>query len=131
MAVTGAALLATLALAGPGDYSPVESTSYCLRGTMADGSYTRTASAANNTLRLGTRIWVRPAVFGRHRWVVRDRIGWGTELDFWSPSCGQAIAYGRRIVRMAVGWPVATATWHTRRHRFTRPRLDPLVRSLP
>lgn len=124
--MTAAALAATLALAGPGDYFPVESTAYCLRGTMANGSYTRTASAANNYLRLGTRIYVRPAVLGRHRWVVRDRIGWGTELDFWMPSCGQAVSYGRRIVRMAVGWPRLTARWKPERSHVSRPRIDAL-----
>lgn len=100
--------VAALALAVAGMVLPadpgwrVESTSYCLRGTMADGTYTRPGSAAHNGLRFGTRIYVRPAVYGRHRWVVRDRIGWGTELDFWARSCAQARVYGRRTIRMRV-----------------------------
>jgi 3D (Asp-Asp-Asp) domain-containing protein len=83
----------------------LSSTSYCLNGTMADGTRTRHWSAAHNGLPLGTRVWIDPAVRGRHRWTVRDRIGWGTELDLWAPSCGQAVAYGRRVVRLRVGWP--------------------------
>lgn len=82
----------------------VVATSYCLSGTMADGSPTRHWSAASNSLPLGTRIWIEPKVRGRHRWTVRDRIGWGTQLDLWAPSCGQAVAFGRRVLRVRVGW---------------------------
>jgi 3D (Asp-Asp-Asp) domain-containing protein len=80
------------------------STAYCLAGTMADGSFTRTASIAHNGFPLGTRVTVSPPFHGRRRFVVRDRIGWGTSLDFWTPSCGDAIRYGRRIVRVRRGW---------------------------
>src|SRR4051794_11315817 len=58
---------------------------------MADGSWTREASVAPNHHPLGTALEVTPAPTGRRRWVVRDRIGWGTELDFWRPSCGLAL----------------------------------------
>ena len=81
------------------------STAYCLRGTMADGTYTRAGSIAHNGYALGTRLWVRPSPTGRRRFVVRDRIGWGTELDFWLPSCSWAISWGRRAVRVRLGWP--------------------------
>lgn len=80
------------------------STGYCLRGTMADGTYTRPGSVAHNGFALGTRLTITPSPTGRRRFVVRDRIGWGTELDFWTPTCGQAIAWGRRTVRVRVGW---------------------------
>jgi 3D (Asp-Asp-Asp) domain-containing protein len=102
------------------------STAYCLNGTMADGSWTRAGSAAHNGVALGTRIYVKPAVLGRRRWIVRDRIGWGTELDFWMPTCGQAVAYGRRVVDMRVGWPVLTMT--PRRHTWRRRALGDLRR---
>ena len=95
------ALLVTAALA----FGATDTTSYCLRGTMADGTYTRAGSAAHNGLKLGTRIWVEPAFFGRHRFIVRDRIGWGTTLDLWASSCARSITWGRRTVRMTVGWP--------------------------
>jgi 3D (Asp-Asp-Asp) domain-containing protein len=80
------------------------STGYCLHGTMADGSYTRSGSVAHNGYALGTHLTIWPTPTGRRRFVVRDRIGWGTELDFWLPSCGQAIAWGRRTVHVRVGW---------------------------
>lgn len=99
-----AIVAAAVVLAPAPPAAATTSTSYCLRGTMADGSYTRAGSAAHNGLALGTRITVRPAPFGRSRWVVRDRIGWGTDVDFWAPSCGQAMAYGRRAVSVTVGW---------------------------
>ncbi len=92
------ALLAAAAVA-------VSSTSYCLNGTMADGTPARRWSAAHNGLPLGTHVWITPAVRGRHRWTVRDRIGWGTQLDLWAPTCTQAIAYGRRTVHLRIGWP--------------------------
>jgi 3D (Asp-Asp-Asp) domain-containing protein len=85
------------------------STAYCLQGTMADGSYTRPGSVAHNGYRLGTHLWISPSPTGRRRFVVRDRIGWGTQLDFWTPSCAAARAWGRRTVRVRVGW---------RRHRL-------------
>lgn len=81
------------------------STGYCLQGTMADGSWTRPGSVAHNGYRLGTKLWISPSPTGRRRFVVRDRIGWGTELDFWTPTCSRAIAWGRRSVRVRVGWP--------------------------
>jgi 3D (Asp-Asp-Asp) domain-containing protein len=82
----------------------VVSTAYCLGGTMADGTGVRAGSVASNDFPLGTRITVSPAFFGRRRFVVRDRIGWGTELDFWTGSCATARVWGRRAVRLRVGW---------------------------
>lgn len=86
---------------------PVSTTAYCLNGTMADGTYTRRRSAANNYLRLGTRIRIvgHPAgPNGMRRYVVRDRIGYGTTLDLWTETCGKAIQYGRRAVSFKIGW---------------------------
>lgn len=82
------------------------STAYCLSGTMADGSGVRAGSVAHNGYPLGTRIAVSPPFYGRRRFVVRDRIGWGTELDFWISSCAAARSWGRRSVRVRRGWPV-------------------------
>jgi len=109
------ALLATLALAVPN-----VSTGYCLRGVMADGTWTRPASIAHNAYPLGTKVTVRPSPTGRRRYIVRDRIGWGTQLDFWTPTCAAAIAWGRRTVRVTLGWP----------HRCrTHPILEPCRRA--
>jgi 3D (Asp-Asp-Asp) domain-containing protein len=81
----------------------VVSTAYCLSGTMADGTGVRSGSVANNFLALGTPIVVTASPTGSREWRVRDRIGWGTQLDFWVPSCAQALAWGRRTVRLKVG----------------------------
>lgn len=80
------------------------STSYCLNGTMADGTHTRPRSVAMNTLPLGSKIkLISPRTFNGYRiFYVRDRIGWGSQLDFWSPSCDKSQAWGRRPVKIAV-----------------------------
>lgn len=101
------ALLASAAIA-------TGSTGYCLNGTMADGSWTRTGSVAHNGYPLGTRLWISPSPTGARRFVVRDRIGWGTQLDFWLPSCSWAISWGRRVVRVRVGWRQARTRGHFR-----------------
>lgn len=86
--------------------SPVlraHSTSYCLTGIMANGQRVRAGSVAMNRHPLGTRIRLVGQTFGGRRYfVVRDRIGWGSELDFWSPSCAASFAWGRRAVRYRV-----------------------------
>jgi 3D (Asp-Asp-Asp) domain-containing protein len=79
----------------------VTSTAYCLRGTMANGRGVHYGAVAMNILPLGKRIRTNRSPFGRHRrFRVEDRIGWGTQLDFWVPSCGMAYAWGRRTVRV-------------------------------
>jgi 3D (Asp-Asp-Asp) domain-containing protein len=93
------ALLAAAALA-----VPTTSTSYCLQGLMADGTWTRAGSVAHNGYPLGTRLTITPSPTGARRFVVRDRIGWGTQLDFWLPSCAWALGWGRRVVRVHRGW---------------------------
>lgn len=80
----------------------VVSTAYCLSGTMADGSHTRAGSVASNHYRLGTHLVIKHAPTRRKHWVVRDRIGYGTELDFWVPTCGQARQWGRRTIKVRV-----------------------------
>lgn len=101
------AAIAVVAAMVPSTASAEMSTAYspCSAGSiMADGSHVRPGSLAHNGYPLGTRVWVTPAVFGRHRWTVRDRIGWGSQADFWTPSCGAADAYGRRYVKIRRGW---------------------------
>ncbi len=85
----------------------VVSTAYCLSGVMADGTGVRAGSVASNRYPLGTVLEVTPAPAGRRRWIVRDRIGWGTELDFWLPTCAAARTWGRRVVRLRP-WRAAT-----------------------
>lgn len=104
----GVAAAVTLAAPTSAAAMTAESTAYCLTGVMADGTGVRAGSAASNRHPLGTRITLdRPGPGGRRRWTVRDRIGSGSELDLWVPRCGQATAWGRRIVTYAVGWPAA------------------------
>lgn len=71
---------------------------------MADGSFTRPRSVAMNSLPLGSLIKLeRPRSFrGLRYFLVRDRIGWGTQLDFWNPSCWHARAWGRHTVKYRV-----------------------------
>lgn len=88
----------------------MQATAYCIRGTMADGSYTRAGSVAHNGYRLGKRLTIN----GR-RYVVRDRIGWGTTLDIWMSSCTAAVVFGRRVVRVR-------PYWRERRGRVVRQR---------
>lgn len=90
------------ALRGHAGGHAVSSTSYCLRGQMADGTYTRNHSVAENHLPLGSVIRTKRPVFGHHYWQVRDRIGYGSSLDFWSPTCGQALRFGRRQIAYTV-----------------------------
>lgn len=80
------------------------STAYCLNGQMADGSQTRAGSVAANNYRLGTKLTISPSPSGRRFFVVRDRIGYGSQLDIWTPSCSQARQWGRRQVTIRVGW---------------------------
>jgi 3D (Asp-Asp-Asp) domain-containing protein len=81
------------------EYFAAHSTSYCLNGVMADGTRTRARSAASNRHPLGTRIVLtKPGPGGIRRWVIRDRIGWGSQLDFWAPTCWHSRQWGRRHV---------------------------------
>ena len=82
-----------------------ESTAYtpCSSGTvMADGTRVRWGSVASNWHPLGTRIRLTRRVNGRRVFTVRDRIGSGSQLDFFMPSCQAGIRYGRRVVRYRV-----------------------------
>jgi len=99
--VTAAAALLVGAATATARTMRVTSTAYCLRGTMANGRGVHYGAVAMNILPLGKRIRVNRSPFGRHlRFRVEDRIGWGTQLDFWVPSCGMAYAWGRRTVRV-------------------------------
>lgn len=89
----------------------VTSTAYCLQGRMADGTFVRSGSVANNMYALGTKITARPGFGGQTQFVVRDRIGHGTQLDFWTPSCAAAIAYGRRTQVITLGWTPRKNHW--------------------
>lgn len=89
------------------DTTPVDTTSYCLHGTMSDGTYTRERSAAANNLRLGTKIRItskKSGPGGLRLYVIRDHIGSGTSLDLWTNSCRTAYNFGRHTLRYKRGW---------------------------
>jgi 3D (Asp-Asp-Asp) domain-containing protein len=79
----------------------VQSTAYCDRGRMANGRQTHLGAVAMNSVRLGTQIRVSRSPTGLRWHIVSDRIGWGSQLDFWVPSCARARLWGRRTVRVA------------------------------
>ena len=84
------------------------STSYspCSAGqTMSDGTRVRFGSVASNRHPLGTRITLSRPFMGWRKFTVRDRIGHGSSLDLWSPSCAYAVAYGRQTRTYRIGWP--------------------------
>lgn len=100
-----AGLLAPSAAAAPRKVFSVESTCYAEHGLMADGSRTRDRSAAANNLPLGSKIrLIGPRAFlgGKRIFVIRDRIGSGSELDLWHPSNAACNRWGRKQVRYVV-----------------------------
>lgn len=88
-----------------GTLTAVESTAYCLTGSMANGQKARRGAVAMGTKErpwppLGSLVWVKELdqVF-----VVEDRIGHGSQLDFAMPgSCQEAKDWGRRTVHVIV-----------------------------
>jgi 3D (Asp-Asp-Asp) domain-containing protein len=108
----------------------VVSTAYCLSGQMADGSQVRDGSVASNGFPLGAELEIRPSPTGRRYFKVRDRIGWGTELDFWLPTCSAARSWGRRTVHIrrarwaAVLVPVGRGPAHHPARRVRRERIE-------
>lgn len=83
----------------------LSATSYCQAGTTASGRQTFVGEVANNMWPLGTRLKVWPPVFGLTRFVVLDRIGWGSQIDFFTPSCAAAVNFGRKVERVRVLGP--------------------------
>lgn len=62
-------------------------------GTTASGDTPYFGEVANSALPLGTKIWIEPAIKGRHRFVVLDRFGSqqpAGRLDVWI-HCGESI----------------------------------------
>jgi 3D (Asp-Asp-Asp) domain-containing protein len=57
---------------------------------------------ANNEYPLGTRIEVSHPVFGRRVFSIEDRIGYGSQLDFYNPSEAVCDQYGREVIGVRV-----------------------------
>lgn len=80
-------------------FQAADSTAYCVNGTTASGAPTGPRTAASNRHSLGTKIRLtRPGPGGIQIWTIRDRIGSGSELDFWAGNCSSARKWGRRKV---------------------------------
>lgn len=73
-------------------------TAYCYPGTTASGQHTHPGIAASNRFRFGQRLFVP----GWGYVTVEDRIGHGTQLDLFTPSCRSARAWGRRHLTVTV-----------------------------
>lgn len=103
-ALVAASVVPATAVARGRHYS-VQSTAYspCSSGTiMANGQHTHWGAVANNFLPLGTRIRMDHRVRGRRWFTVEDRIGHGSQLDIFMPSCAAAIQWGRRQIGFTV-----------------------------
>lgn len=92
--------------AGGARYS-VESTAYCLQGQMASGRWVYDGAVAMNyypgtnvRVPFGTRFRVDNGPMAGRVVTVEDRIGYGTQFDFWMYSCNSAINYGRRYIQV-------------------------------
>lgn len=80
-------------------------TPYSSGSIMADGSHTRFGSVAMNTLPLGSMIRIvkpKTGFYGRKVFHVRDRIGYGSQLDFWIGNGKACSQWGRRTVVVKV-----------------------------
>lgn len=86
-----------------GSGSFLTSTAYCETGLMANGQHTHIGAVAANRWPIGTRLRVSDSPYGPGVFLVEDRYGWGTQLDFATPGdCARARAWGRRSVRVEV-----------------------------
>ena len=86
----------------PSHASQLDSTAYCQNGITASGQAPFVGEVAANLYPLGTRLRVSPPVWGRTRFVVLDRIGSGSQLDFYNSSCSTALTFGRRVEQVHV-----------------------------
>jgi len=91
---------------GEGQRLSVVSTAYsygCGGGWItASGAAVSVGIVAMNELPLGTVVRIVSGPFAGAVETVMDRIGWGSELDFWLPSCWEARQYGRQWIEIEV-----------------------------
>jgi 3D (Asp-Asp-Asp) domain-containing protein len=86
----------------PNRASPLDSTAYCQNGITASGRAPFLGEVAVNLYPFGTRLSVSPPVWGRTRFVVEDRIGAFSQIDFYNSSCQAALDFGRRVEQVHV-----------------------------
>jgi 3D (Asp-Asp-Asp) domain-containing protein len=78
-------------------------TAYCQAGTTASGEQTHVGIVATREpVPFGTVVILRPAVFGRHRFRVEDRMAPtdAASIDVYESSCDRAIDFGIRGERV-------------------------------
>ena len=90
------------ARAGQAPLFSADSTAYCGGGITASGRPVREGAVAMNSVPLGTRVRAMRSPFGKRTFTVTDRIGWGSDLDFYVSSCARAVAWGRRTVAVRI-----------------------------
>ncbi len=79
----------------------VESTAYCLTGTMASGKAVYDGAAAMNGVPLGTKYQVVNGPEAGKIFTIEDRIGHSSDFDIAYPGdCDAAIEYGRRVINI-------------------------------
>lgn len=80
----------------------VESTAYCLTGTMASGKPVYEGAAAMNGVPLGSKYRVVDGPEAGKIYTIEDRIGHSSEFDIAFPGdCEAAMQYGRRTINIA------------------------------
>lgn len=84
----------------------VESTAYCLTGTMASGKAVYEGAAAMNGVPLGAQYQVVDGPQAGTIYTIEDRISHSSDFDIAFPGdCEAAIQYGRRTINIE---PVAS-----------------------
>lgn len=81
----------------------VSSTAYEETGnTMFNGEWPYYGAAACNFLPIGTRVLVLDGSKAGEVFVVKDRIGWGSDFDIYIGDVWSANQYGRQEIRIRV-----------------------------
>lgn len=87
-------------------WHPFEATAYCDYGFTASGVWVRDGIVAGDprVLPLGSVIDIRVdgEVLGRHRVMDTGGAIKGYIIDIWMPTCEEAVAFGRREVKVRV-----------------------------
>jgi hypothetical protein len=83
----------------------VASTAYCLHSNTATGRTPRDGDVAMNGVLFGTEVSVLSGPLAGRTFVVADRIGHSSELDFWICPRSAALEYGRRQIEIRLYSP--------------------------
>jgi hypothetical protein len=78
----------------------VESTAYCLKGTMANTKKTHAGVVAMAGVPFGTKYRILSGPMKGHVVTVEDRPDNKTQFDIWMADCHKAIQYGRHVIEI-------------------------------